>query len=133
MEAVLACFKTWSSQHLAFGDFETAKVVSTIVHYLQSLGCSQFPMLDTLKDEVFRSRCSGFRQVNEQGEVDWLILSEVFKSEVCAKLDFKKVIKTLQSLDLLQKPDGKRNSMAMRLPHFGVVRVYRLSSRIFVT
>jgi len=72
---------------------------------------------------------AGFRRSGADG-VEYLILPEVWKAEVCAGLDATAVAKTLNKRGLLIGKDGKLQDQA-RLPGFNKpVRHYHLTAGI---
>jgi len=131
LEAVKACFINWLKSHENSTDFETEKILSQIRQYLQVNGCAYFPEWDGKSNIVFNGKCSGYKIKHDNGSIEWLILNEVFKNEVCKGLDFRKVIRELKNQQLLKIDRSGKSSTPLRLPNFGLVRVYHLTSGIF--
>ena len=130
--AVKSCFSNWIRRHQKYPDFETAKILSQIRQYLQFSGCAYFPEWDGKSLVSFSGKCCGYRLRNSNGSIEWLILNEVFKNEICKGLEFRKVLRELKNLNLLKCDGSGKNSIPMRLPGFGLVRVYHVSSEIFM-
>lgn len=130
-DAVKSCFTSWAKNYQNHADFETQKILSQIRQYLQFSGCAYFPEWDGKSSVNFSGKCSGYRLITADGSIEWLILNEVFKNDICKGLDFRKTIRELKNLQLLKRDRSGKNSIPMRLPNFGLVRVYHLSSEIF--
>lgn len=131
LESVKLCFKNWASMHQDFPDFETEKILSQIRQYLQFNGCANFPEWDGKSQLSFNGKCCGYRLINLDGSIEWLILNEVFRNEICNGLDFRRVTRILKEFNLIKSDRNNKSSIPMRLPNFGLVRVYHLTSEIF--
>lgn len=129
-ESAQDCFKVWASSHSSHGDFETSKILSHMRKYLQVHGCSQFPEWDGKTKPVFTGKCSGYRLVQKKDKLEWLILGEVFRSEIFKGFELKKVISVLKSSNFLVTSKNGKSTMALRLPHFGPARVYHIRGDI---
>jgi putative DNA primase/helicase len=130
-DAISTCYMSWASSNIGSSDFETGKILSQVRQYLQSNSCSQFFELENKLDIPFRGKCSGFKMKNEHGEIEWLVLNEIFRNEVCRGLDFRKVIRVLTRLNIIKQDKTGKSSLPMRLPELGLVRVYHLGANIF--
>ncbi len=129
--AVKICFDNWASNHSNHPDFESEKILSTIRRYLQVNGCAYFPEWNGKTDVYTDKKCCGYRLLNENGTYSWLILNEVMRQEICQGLDFRKVIRVLKDGGILLHKNGV-SSIPLRLPNFGLVRVYQLSPEILL-
>ncbi|MDD9950494.1 MAG: DUF927 domain-containing protein [Zetaproteobacteria bacterium] len=103
-------------------------ILTQIRRYLQNHGDHQFAEWGAELNPL-PSACAGFRRTNAQGEVEWWILTKVFRQQVCHGLRYRQVLQTLQQHQLLQvSPQGPSTRISTR--QLGRVRVYRLSDRL---
>ena len=128
--AIKECFESWAVTNSNHTDFETSKILSQIRKYLQINGCAQFPEWDGQSKPQFNGKCSGYRLLRRDQDVEWIILGEVFRNEIFRGFNLRKVIATLKSLNFLISSKNGKSSSAMRLPHFGPTRIYHLSGSI---
>ena len=129
IESIKKCFKSWVGLHSDHPDFESDKIISSIRHYLQTNGTAHFPIWNGNKSEFQNLKCLGYRIKNDNGCYSWLILNEVMRNEVCKGFDFRKAIKVLKDNKFLLTKNNK-SSIPLRLPQFGLVRVYQINSDI---
>ncbi|MCB9228848.1 MAG: DUF927 domain-containing protein [Deltaproteobacteria bacterium] len=129
--SVRQCFDNWASSRLADPDFETTKILSQIRGFLQANGQSQFLSLNHSSfTQNTSGKLAGFKQCLETGEIEWFVLNEVFRKELCQGLEIRKVLSTLRNTDHLAPSKDGKSSKTMRLPGIGCTRVYHLRSSI---
>lgn len=119
-------FENWLDNWSVSSSKESDKLVQQIRSLLQEFGPSRFPLLDDFKRTSFSNgqKLWGFRIQN--GETwEWIILSEIFRNQLCKGFDLKKSIKDLKELGFLAK-----SSVPMRLPDLGLTRVFVLDEKI---
>lgn len=76
----------------------------------------------------------GDRMPSGMGEgvtVEYFVLSEVFKSELCQGFDPQAVARVLQDHECLVTKEAGRYNATERLPGLGLARCYRIPPRIF--
>lgn len=129
--AIKICFNHWASQHSNHPDFESEKILSMIRRYLQLNGCAFFPEWDGKTDVHTDKKCCGYRLLTEDGNYSWLVLNEVMRQEICEEFDFRKVVRVLKNRGVLVCKNGQ-SSIPLRLPNFGLVRVYQLSPEVLM-
>ena len=61
---------------------------------------------------------AGFRKPNDEGGVEYYVLPQVWRTEVCAGLDAGAVARTLADRGMLRKRSDKKPQYAVRLPGF---------------
>ncbi|MEG2280220.1 MAG: DUF927 domain-containing protein [Comamonas sp.] len=68
---------------------------------------------------------------SEQTEVEFFVLPEVFRSEICEGFDYTAVCKVLLEAGCLKPGAGRHFDDRQRLPGLGSARCYRITSAIF--
>jgi putative DNA primase/helicase len=125
--AMAKLFETWLAQFGMGRDLESHRILQQVRSFLQRYGLTHFPELTEFHGDVHK--CFGFRKKNGDGGYDWLILTEIFREEVCAGYELKKVLEALKREGYLAVGDSK-SSRSERLPHMGRARVYQIPSKI---
>jgi uncharacterized protein (DUF927 family) len=72
---------------------------------------------------------AGFRKLSLDNETEYLVLPEVWRSEVCAGHDAKLIARVLAERGML-KTQGERLQINARLPGMGSARVYHVTAAI---
>jgi uncharacterized protein (DUF927 family) len=138
-KAAVRCFRAWLDQRGGVESAEETEGVSAVRRFIEAHGNSRFePMGDLIPrnshGDLMEPRIvnrAGFRRTDGDNGVEFLVLPEVWKSEVCAGLDAGAVAKTLHKRGMLIGQGGKMQGVA-RLPGFkNAVRVYVLSGALF--
>ncbi|WP_053076613.1 DUF927 domain-containing protein [Caenimonas sp. SL110] len=129
-----ACFRSWLADRGGVENQEERQAVAQIRRFLEQHGESRFTAWDEIGDApgVIRTvNRVGFRKVADDGRTDYLVLTEAYKTELCANLNSKDVTKVLRTKGLLVlDPDGG-STRKERLPGLGSTRVYRIKADIF--
>lgn len=68
---------------------------------------------------------------SEETEVEFYVLTEVFRSEVCAGFDYAEVCKALLKKGCLRAGTGRAFDIRQRLPGLGLTYCYHITSAIF--
>lgn len=130
LQAVQKCFEDWFHLWGASGSKESLQLIQQIKTLLQEFGPSRFPILQEYKQNPndHHQQLWGFRKESTDKSYEWIVLSEVFRSQLCKGHDFRRAVRDLKERDLLSS-----GSAPMRLPHLGVTRVFRLKPEIIST
>src|SRR5262249_40704376 len=72
----------------------------------------------------------GFRQRKQNGETDYMILLEVFRTEACRGLDHRQAVAALRKQGYLETDKGRLDKQ-VRIPGLGRTRVYVVKGSIF--
>ena len=109
-------------------EFETG--LAQIRCFLEAHGGSRFQVKNE-GEEVRVINRAGFRQKDDDGRWEYLVLPESWKSEVCAGQDARALAKELEQRGLLL-PDGSdgKSQSRHRLPGMGTKRCYHLKAEI---
>ncbi len=130
------CFKDWLTARGGVEPAEEREAVTSVRRFIEAHGSSRFEGMGELApkdaggfkiDQRIPNRV-GFRRQTDDGGIEYLVLPEAWKSEVCVGFDATAVAKALHARGMLiPRADGKLANNA-RLPGFkGAARVYILS------
>lgn len=128
MAAAERCFKEWIEQRGTAGASDSEQAVRQVRAFLEAHGASRFQMLKPLADDTntdadtIRDR-AGFRRRDADGEIEYLILPETFRTEVCSGYSAGEVLKELDRRGLLVRTQPAM-TIKPRLPEMGIARVY---------
>lgn len=124
-------FRAWFENRNGRGTSDAERALSQIRAFIEAHGASRFEMLTATDESLDTSKIinrAGFRRQNDLGELEYLFLPEIFRSEVCKGFDYKFVCKILDERRFL-----RRDSVGFQkqLKYGGVqIRPYWVSSRI---
>ncbi|MDL2291176.1 hypothetical protein LJC09_03640, partial [Desulfovibrio sp. OttesenSCG-928-F20] len=118
--AAQKCFKAWLDHRGGTGAAEDATVVRQVTLFLEQHGTSRFQ--DINESDAKCINRVGFRR-KAGGKVEYIILPESFRQEVCKGLDPKRAAAVLESKGLLLRGDGG-NQRKETLPGLGRQRCY---------
>jgi uncharacterized protein (DUF927 family) len=135
--AAAKCFAAWLDVRGGIESTEARDAISAVRRFIELHGASRFERMweeegkmISAQDERIINR-AGYRRKNAGGGVEYLILPETWKAEVCAGMDATSVAQTLKAKGLLVPgSDGKLQDRA-RLPgSTHPVRHYHLTAGI---
>lgn len=112
IKAAAVCFAAWLNRRGGAGSQEEAAALAQVRHFIESHGESRFKDLDGDDNRTIHQR-AGFRRRTENG-LEFQILPEVFRREVCAGLDYRTVARTLRSHGMLRSEAPDRLTMKTR-------------------
>lgn len=137
--AAARCFRDWLEERGGVEAAEDHAALEAVRRFVSLHGTSRFePMGDLIPISAFgapieptiRDR-AGFRRSDGRDGVEYIILPEVWRSDVCAGLDPTSVARVLYSRGLLIGATVHRCQGRVRLPGFAnAVRCYIVSSAI---
>lgn len=141
-EATMAaahCFRAWVEMRGGVASAEDGDAISAVRRFIELHGVARFEPMGALVPtdasgaplEVRVFNRAGFRRFDDSGGVEYFILPEVWRAEVCAGQDAVAVAKALVARGLLvPSKDGKFQDR-QRLPGFSSpVRCYRVTAGI---
>ncbi len=131
--AVGLCFRAWLGARGTVGSAEPAAMLAQVRGFLEAHGESRFAPWDAPEGRATINR-AGFRRAAADGSgVEFFVLPEAFRSEVCEGFDFRAVAKVLtESGALMPDADGSA-TRAERLPGLSKARCYRITPAIWST
>ncbi|WP_342627199.1 DUF927 domain-containing protein [Nguyenibacter vanlangensis] len=135
------CFKAWLAERGGVGASEDRQAIEQVRAFIEQHGESRFTNLtpdpltgdDRTDDRIRTINRAGFkRRVGTTNGDRWeyLILPEMFRSEVCKGLDAPRAAKALKEAGLLIPGDGKNLACRVPVPGEGRPRVYLIKGDI---
>jgi len=128
IEASAKMFQTWLSNRNGNCQTDAENAIRQIRHFLESHGASRFQSLNTSEEKV--NNRAGFKRVNCGDEIEFLVMPETFRKEMCKGFDIKFVANELAKRGYLLKGNDGKNTQNIRAENIQQ-RFYVLSSEIF--
>lgn len=153
------CFNAWLLARGGIGNGEVSAMLRQVRRFLEAHGEGRFTWWHRAADDhnaKTLNRAGLRRMVNEKGQpikndaehqreygermpavlgegvsVEYFVLSEVFKTEVCQGFDPQAVARVLLEHECLMTKEPGRYNATERLPGLGLARCYRITPRIF--
>jgi putative DNA primase/helicase len=157
--AARECFNAWLAARGGIGNGEVSAMLRQVRRFLEAHGEGRFTWWHRAADDHSAktlNRAGLRRMLNEQGEpiktnsqhlgeygdkmpatlgehvaVEYFVLSEVFKTEMCQGFDPQAVARVLVEHGCLTVKESGRYSVKERLPGLGSARCYRITPAIF--
>ncbi len=137
--AAARCFRDWLTARGGIEPAEETEAIAAVRRFIELHGNSRFEAMGELAprdgigapiDQRIMNRV-GFRRRAEGGGIEYLVLPESWKSEVCAGLDAGAVAKVLNGRGLLVAGGDGKPQVKTRLPNFASpVRCYVIAAGI---
>ncbi|CEG59369.1 DUF927 domain-containing protein [Legionella fallonii] len=128
--AAFSCFLTWREGFGIDGNREDRAILSQVRSFFALHGASRFANVKNANDEKLINR-AGFYQTDEEGFRVFLVLTEVFKKELCEGYDPKTVIQVLLNAGWLRPSKEGNPSQKPRIPGVGTPRLYVFTRKIW--
>lgn len=109
---------------------EDRTILSQVRAFFESHGASRFDNIRTPNNERINHR-AGFYTTADNGDRVYMILSEVFKKEVCQGFDPKVVARVLVDSGWLDAGKDGRATQKIRVRGIGIPRLYVFTSCIW--
>ncbi len=157
--AARECFNAWLAGRGGIGNGEVVAMLRQVRRFLEAHGEGRFTWWHRAADDhnaKTLNRAGLRRMLNDRGEpiktngdhfseygdkmpatlgenvsVEYFVLSEVFKSEMCQGFDPHAVARILVEHECLIVKEVGRYNVTERLPGLGLARCYRIAPRIF--
>lgn len=94
------------------GNQEDAAALAQVRHFIEAHGDSRFSDLSNKSDRVTINR-AGYRRVIDGG-IEYLVLPETFKRDVCAGFDYRQVAHALRNNGMLKTEAPDRLNIKVR-------------------
>jgi putative DNA primase/helicase len=128
IDAAARCFQAWLDQRGGAGAAEIDAGIAQIRKFFELHGESRFTPWDGVADRPTLNR-AGLRRATDSG-IDFYVFPEVFKQELCAGLDARRMAHVLiERRYLISGSDGSA-AASCSLPVLGKKRVYHFCHRI---
>ncbi len=127
--AARKCFKAWL---LAFGDKgnrEDRAIKAQVRAFFELHGASRFDKATSPNNEKIVNR-AGFYKTDDQGFRRYMVLTEVYKNELCQGFDQRTVTKILLECGWLQPAKDGKASHKPRIKGVGTPRLYVFSKKV---
>jgi putative DNA primase/helicase len=122
-EAAWKCFNTWLETKGCING-TTKAILDQVQAFFKKNGCRFQEISDKTRP---KSDCAGFRAVESEGEIVFYVFPSVFRSEVCAGLDFNEVCRVLTENEVMEKGKDSHITKLKRIPALGkAVRCYHI-------
>ncbi|VEG92090.1 DUF927 domain-containing protein [Legionella spiritensis] len=128
--AAQACFKSWLENFGVHGNREERAMLSQVRAFFESHGCSRFDNANAPNNEKINNR-AGFYRTDEQGLRVYMVLTEVFKNEVCQGFDPKTVTRVLLNEEWILPARDSSPSHKPRIKGIGTPRLYVFTNKIW--
>jgi uncharacterized protein (DUF927 family) len=131
-EACKTIFAAWLSNQSTTTPSDAENAVKQVRRFIEAHGQSRFQILGSSTDigEKIVNRV-GFKRRNAYDETEYLLLPEIFRTEICKGFDYKFVSKVLADRGCLLKGSDGKTTQNTKCGDLGQKRVYVLSSDIF--
>lgn len=124
-EAAAACFEAWLSSS-GGEDQEKKRLLAQVRGFIERHGEARFEPIDSAGGLVVRDR-AGFKRA-VAGEPEWLVLGEVWRTEVVRGFVEDWAVRVLSESGWL-KPGSDRPRVQIRTKSMGKIRAYLLTAR----
>jgi uncharacterized protein (DUF927 family) len=122
---VKACFDNWLEGFGGTGNKESSNIIAHVRSFVESHGASRFESINSEGNERIINRVGFVRHKDDR--LEYLILPEAFKRELCSGYDVKTVTKTLIDVGILLTDNNGKNQQNVRI-NGSQTRVYVLSN-----
>lgn len=132
MKAAITCFKAWLAGYGGEGNKEERDMLAQVRRFLEA-NFDRFVLYDRAEDShapKTLNRC-GYRKAANDGLAEFLVLPEMFKSEICKGFGYRDVAKLLISKGYMRPGDGKNLMPKVDLPHEGRARAFHILPSIW--
>jgi uncharacterized protein (DUF927 family) len=132
-KAAAVCFRAWLDQRGGIEPAEVTDAIAQVRQFIEMHGESRFTPWSTCSEANDRPTINraGFRKTGDDG-VEYFVLPEVWRSEVCKGHDAGAVARALAERDMLRTDKDGKPQYSVRLPGFPkTVRCYVLTSALF--
>jgi uncharacterized protein (DUF927 family) len=138
-KAATTCFHAWLSSRGGIEPAEEREALSAVRRFIELHGTSRFEPIGALaptdgtgtRIDLRIANRAGFRRRDDAGGIEYIVLPEVWRGEVCAGLDATLVAKTLAGRGMLKPGSGGKPQNFQRVPGFSnPVRCYVVTASI---
>ncbi len=129
-DAAFTCFLAWRSEFGCEGNREDKVILSQVLSFFALHGSNRFAKFRSDPNDIVHHR-AGFYKTDDIGNKIYLVLTEVFKKEICEGYDPKAVVKVLLKAGWLRPASDGNPTQKPRIPGLGTPRVYVFDSRIW--
>lgn len=135
--AAAKMFNSWLTTRGTSGAGDIEAAIRQVRAFIELHGSSRFQYSTQKKDDegnVIQEKVinrAGFKQIDASGDVEYLILPEVYRQELCRGFDSTEVARALVERGYMVKESGDKFSVRRTMPEIGRKRVYVIRAAIF--
>jgi uncharacterized protein (DUF927 family) len=129
-----ACFRAWLDSRGGIEPAEVTTAIAQVRRFIELHGESRFTQWDSKDLDGGRTTINraGFRKSMDGGGVEFYILPQVWRTEVCEGLDSQAVARFLADRGMLKPRSGGKLQYSAKLPGFGKsISCYLLTPALF--
>lgn len=120
--AAAKCFAAWVEQRGGSGDHERQAILAQVRQFFEQHGESRFASKNGNDQSKTVNRC-GFREMSHDS-TRYFVLPEAFRTDVCAGLDSRSVVKSLLDAGWIEPDADGKPQRREYLPGMGRTRCY---------
>mgnify|MGYP000131917832 FL=1 len=137
LQAAERCFHAWLNARGGTGNAEERSMIRQVIAFLESNGDSRFTHYaraekadDHMPNTVNRAGFKRFTSEDESASLEYLVLAEAFKNDVCKGYDYREVARALKRHGFIKTNPGALQ-LSARLPMIGKTKCYLILPAIF--
>lgn len=123
LKRVAGCYLSWINNFGSLGNREERQILSQVKAFFEAHGSSRFENIREPNRAGIPNR-AGFYRTDDRGYREYLVLSSVYRKEVCKGYDPKMVNKVLKKMDWLIPDHAGNASQKLRIRGVGIPRCY---------
>lgn len=124
------CFSAWLVAFGTDGNREDRAIMAQVRAFFECHGASRFDNANAPNNEKILNR-AGFYQTDNEGLRIYMVLTEVYKNELCRGFEQRTVTKTLLQAGWLKPASDGNASHKPRIKGVGTPRLYIFTSKIW--
>jgi len=128
--AAASCFKTWLDDFGSQGSREERAILSQVRAFFESHGASRFDSANSPNNNIIHQR-AGFYRTDDQGFRLYVVLSEVYRKEICQGFEPKMVNQVLLNAGWIEPGKDGNASQKLRIKGIGIPRCYVFTDKIW--
>ncbi|MCZ4762350.1 DUF927 domain-containing protein [Legionella pneumophila] len=129
-QAAEKCFNTWLEDFGECGNREDRAILSQVRAFFEKEGASRFESENHPNSERLYNR-AGFFQTDKQGYRIFMVLSEVYRKEICQGFEPKMVNKVLIDAGWIVPGNDGKASQKRRIKGVGIPRCYIFTDKVW--
>ena len=136
VRAAATMFEAWIVRRGGTGSAEERNILAQVRGFLEAHGDSRFSAVEADDPRPVNNRAGFWHSVPVRGEDgeyarEYLVLSEVFRTEVCRGFEPSAVVAVLKAANALTLANNGDSTIKRRLPGLPPSRVYVIRPEIF--
>ncbi len=123
LNAVVRCFKVWLDHRGNIGNQEHTAILKQVQAFFEAHGASRFEDMKNTPDVKIINRV-GFKRANSLGEIEYFVLPEMFRRELCAGFDPKFAARVLMKAGMIKASSEGKAQTPHRLAGLELKKCY---------